>query len=153
MLNRWDGIGNLGKDPELRFSTGENRTALCRFSIAVDKGWGKNKKTVWVNIVAFGKTAENCDKYLSKGSKVFVSGELDIREYTGQDGIKRTFTEVAADKVEFLNVQDSDRAPQKNTQDQHDGYVTWPQYQRERQQTYDAPAGFDEMARQEEIPF
>ena len=86
MLNRFEGIGHLGKDPEVRYTTGEKRTAICRFSIAVQKGYGENKKTVWVNIVSFGKLAENCGKFLAKGRKVYVAGELDIREYDKQDG-------------------------------------------------------------------
>jgi len=106
MLNRWEGIGNLGKDPETRYTTGANPTAVCRYSIAVEKGFGDNKKAVWVNIVTFGKRAESDQKFLAKGKKVYVSGELDIREYDKQDGSKGYITEVTADKVEYLSARE-----------------------------------------------
>ena len=111
MLNRFEGIGNLGKDPELRYSTGQKQVAICRFAIAVDKGFGENKKTVWVNVVTFNKLAENCQKFLAKGRKVYIAGELDIREYDKQDGTRGYITEVVANTVEFLNSNESNQTP------------------------------------------
>lgn len=115
MLNRWEGIGNLGKDPEIRYTTGSNPTAVCRFSIAVEKGYGENKKTVWVNIVTFGKLAENCQKFLLKGRKVYAAGELDVREYDKQDGTRGYITEVAANTVEFLSSKEQENWPPQDT--------------------------------------
>ena len=115
MLNRWEGIGNLGKDPETRYTTGSNPTAVCRFSIAVEKGYGENKKTVWVNIVTFGKLAENCQKFLQKGRKVYAAGELDVREYDKQDGTRGYITEVVANTIEFLSSREQDNWPPQNS--------------------------------------
>lgn len=178
MLNRFEGIGNLGKDPELRYSTGENQVAICRFTIAVDKGYGQNKKTVWMPVVTFGKLAENCNKFLAKGRKVYVAGEIDIREYEGQDGQKRFFTEVAANTVEFLSSNESSGAGQQwgnqaqpawsqpqNQQPQQNQYVTRQQWQQEQQQNMfqqqtnqqgqptDMPPGFEQVAANENVPF
>lgn len=181
MLNRWDGIGNLGKDPETRYSTGVNQTAICRFSIAVDKGYGENKKTVWVNIVTLGKLAENCQKFLSKGKKVYVSGELDIREYNKQDGSRGYITEVTAKTVEFLSTQEQSGYYQQGfgqQQVQHgfgqqqmqpawtQGFasdqqaISYQQYQEQKKyeeamqqpRQIDAPEGFASL-RDDDIPF
>lgn len=167
MLNRWEGIGNLGKDPETRYTTGSNPTAVCRFTIAVDKGYGENKKTVWVNIVTFGKLAENCQKFLQKGRKVYAAGELDIREYDKQDGSRGYITEVTANTVEFLSSMEQNNWPPQNsgvinTQPipnpqyapvQHpqpqQQYITREQYEAEKAQT---PQGFTALTN-EEIPF
>lgn len=169
MLNRWEGIGNLGKDPETRYTTGSNPTAVCRFTIAVDKGYGENKKTVWVNIVTFGKLAENCQKFLQKGRKVYAAGELDIREYDKQDGSRGYITEVTANTVEFLSSMEQNNWPPQNSgvintqpipnpqyapvqqtmaapQQQ---YITREQYEAEKAQT---PQGFTALTN-EEIPF
>lgn len=161
MLNRWEGIGNLGKDPELRYSTGQNQTAICRFSIAVNKGYGDNKKTVWVNVVTFGKQAENCQKCLAKGKKVYVSGELDVREYDKQDGSKGYITEVSARDVEFLSSQEQKTngwPPQTGFQQPQPAQPQWtqpqePQYitRQEYQQQTEMPVGFQQV--EADIPF
>ena len=100
-MNRVILIGNMTKQPELRHT--EGGMAICRFSIAVNKGYGEKKKTTFVNIVTFNKTAENCEKFLSKGSKVGIVGELEIRQFTGNDGQTKYMTEVLANEVEFLS--------------------------------------------------
>ena len=180
MLNRWEGIGNLGKDPETRYTTGSNPTAVCRFTIAVDKGYGENKKTVWVNIVTFGKLAENCQKFLQKGRKVYASGELDIREYDKQDGTKGYITEVNARDIEFLSARESQdnwppqgyAQPQQNsavintqplpnpqyapvqqtqTVPQQSQFITREQYEQEKMQMQ-SQAGFTALT-DEDIPF
>lgn len=173
MLNRWEGIGNLGKDPETRYTTGSNPTAVTRFSIAVDHGYGERKKTVWVNIVTFGRLAENCQKFLNKGKKVYAAGELDIREYQKQDGSKGYITEVTARDVEFLSAQNEQiQAPAQNNWPPQTGFQqpaqqpvqpAWSQPQQEQPITYQQfkqekaqeqmPAGFEQMAQQETIPF
>ena len=66
-MNNVQLIGRLTRDPELRYSTGANQTAICRFSLAINSGYGDNQRTDYPNIVVFGKQAENCDKYLAKG--------------------------------------------------------------------------------------
>ena len=95
-------VGNLTRDPELRYSTGANQTAICRFGIAVNDGYGENQRTSYINIVVFGKQAENCDRYLAKGRKVAVEGRIQTGSYE-KDGQKVYTTDVVANRVEFLN--------------------------------------------------
>lgn len=100
-------IGNLTKDPETRYSTGQNQTAICRFTVAVNER-RKNADGQWedvpsfIPVTVFGKRGENCDRYLSKGSKVAVNGRIQTGSYTNKDGDKVYTTEVVANDVEFL---------------------------------------------------
>ncbi len=104
--------GNLTKSPELRHT--ERDMAICHFSIAVNKYVKGEQKTIFVNIVTFSKTAENCEKYLAKGSKVAIIGELEIRQYEGNDGQIKYMTEVLANEVEFLSSK-----PQAQTEESY----------------------------------
>jgi single-strand DNA-binding protein len=97
LLNKVILIGNLGRDPELRYTT--SGKAVCQFSIAVDGG-GKNK-VEWVNIQTWEKTAENCANYLAKGSMVAVEGRLHIESWE-REGQKFYKTVVVAHTVKFL---------------------------------------------------
>ena len=97
-------IGNLTRNPEL--SETNNGIPFCRFSIAVNNGYGENKKTDYFNIIAWRNQAENCGRFLSKGSKVAIEGSLQNRSYEDKDGIKRTITEIIANEVEFLNTKE-----------------------------------------------
>jgi len=95
-------IGNLTRDPEL--STIPNGTAVCKFAIAVNRQFATkdgNRETDFFNIIIWRAMGENCAKFLKKGSKVAVVGRVQIREYD-QDGVKKYFTEIIADEVEFL---------------------------------------------------
>jgi len=95
-------VGNLTRDPELRYSTGANQTAVCRFGIAVNDGYGDNARTSFINIVVFGKQGENCDRYLKKGSKVAVNGRIQTGSYE-KNGQKIYTTDIVANRVEFLS--------------------------------------------------
>jgi len=97
-------IGNLTRDPELRYSTGMNQTAICRFTVAVNDGYGEKQRTSFIPIVVFGKQAENCDRYLAKGRKVAVNGRIQTGSYE-KDGRTVYTTEVIANNVEFLSSQ------------------------------------------------
>lgn len=109
-MNKVQLIGNLTRDPETRYSTGENQTAICRFSIAINTGYGDKQKTYYPQIVVFGKQAENCDRYLKKGNKVAISGRIQTGSYE-KDGQKIYTTEVVAEQVEFLTPkQDSEES-------------------------------------------
>lgn len=99
-------IGNLTRDPELTQTT--NGIAVCRFSIAVQREFTNSegeRDADFFNIVAWRNTAENCNKYLKKGSKVAVMGAIQNRSYDAQDGTKRYVTEIVADKVEFVGAR------------------------------------------------
>lgn len=93
--------GRLTRTPEMRRT--DSGMAVGRFTIANNKGYGEKQKTTFVNIVTFAKTAENCDRFLVKGSKVAIVGELEIRQYTDNEGHTRYMTEVIANEVEFLS--------------------------------------------------
>jgi len=104
-LNRCMFIGHLGRDPEMKYTP--SGKAVTTFSMAVNNSYTDNEgtkvdETEWVNIKAWGTLAENTNKYLKKGSKVFVSGRLKTRKYE-QDGATKYFTEFVADEVEFLD--------------------------------------------------
>lgn len=115
-MNKCILIGNLTKTPELRHT--ESGTAICRFTIAINKYVKGEKKTTFINIVTFNKTAENCERYLYKGSKVAVIGELEIRQYTDNEGNNRYMTEILANEVEFLSNKNQFSEGQNNQNEQ-----------------------------------
>jgi single-strand DNA-binding protein len=98
-------IGNLGRDPELRYT--QSGQAVCTFSIATSENWTdksgeRQERTEWHRIVAWGATGENCSKYLSKGRTVYVEGRIQTREWEDKEGQKRWTTEINAQTVQFL---------------------------------------------------
>lgn len=98
-------IGNLTKEPELKYTTSNDPVAVGRFTIAVNDGYGDKQKTSYINIVCFGRIAENCDRYLGKGSKVAVVGSIETGSYE-KDGRKVYTTDVKASSIEFLGGHD-----------------------------------------------
>lgn len=101
-------IGNLTKDPEL--TTTNNGISVCKFSLAVSRrfvGASGERETDFLNIVVWRGQAENCHKYLKKGSKCAVVGTIQSRSYDAQDGTKRYITEIVAEEVEFLSSKNS----------------------------------------------
>ena len=98
-------VGNLGKDPEVRFTP--SGRAVAKFSIATTESWmdqdsGRQERTEWHNIVVWGKQAESCGQYLAKGRQVFVEGAIRSRSYDDKEGNKRYITEIVAQRVQFL---------------------------------------------------
>ena len=98
-------IGNLGQDPELRYT--QNGKAVTTFSIATNERFKTRddefrERTEWHRIVAWEGTAERCARYLSKGNGCFVEGRLQTREWEDKEGVKRRTTEVVAQTVQFL---------------------------------------------------
>lgn len=109
-------VGNLGKDPDLRFMP--NGDAVCNFSIATTENWKnkdgqKQEKTEWHNIVIFRKLAEIAGEYLKKGRPVYVEGRLQTRKWQDKDGADRYTTEIVADSMQMLGTKDSNDAPAK----------------------------------------
>ncbi len=121
-MNNVSLIGNLTRDPEIRWSSD---LAVARFSIAINRGKDKNgndKGADYPNIVVFGKQAENCEKYLSKGKKVSVTGHIKTGSYE-KDGRKVYTTDVIADRIEFLTPLNQDAtAPQSYDSDVPQGF-------------------------------
>ena len=104
-LNKVQLIGNLGKDPELKYTP--SGVAVATFSIATSESWkdqdgNQQEKTEWHNIVAWRKLAEICGEYLKKGKKVYLEGKLQTRNYE-KDGVKRYVTEIVADQLIMLD--------------------------------------------------
>ena len=103
-LNKVLLIGNLTRDPDLRYTSAG--TAVANLRLAVNRTFvvqgDKREETLFIDVVAWGKQAEACGEYLAKGSAIFVDGRLQSREYDAKDGGKRTVTEVVADTVQFL---------------------------------------------------
>lgn len=103
--------GNLTKDVEL--STTNSGVSVGRFTIAVSRAYANQdgeRETDFINIIVWRNTADNCAKFLKKGSKALVEGELHIRSYENNDGEKRYATEVVADRVEFVGQKASGSA-------------------------------------------
>jgi single-strand DNA-binding protein len=98
-------IGNLGRDPELRYT--KNGQAVANFTLATNDAFTKDgqreERTEWHRIVAWGKTAELCTQYLTKGRTVYIEGALRTREWEDKEGHKRQTTEVHAQTVQFLS--------------------------------------------------
>lgn len=101
MLNKVFLIGNLGADPETKYTQGGKCVAELR--VATTFGFGDSEKTEWHRVVVWEKAAEACGKYLKKGSKVFVDGRIQNRAYDDKEGNKRYITEIVANDVKFLN--------------------------------------------------
>lgn len=99
-------IGNLGKDPELRYTPGG--AAVCNFPIATTEKWRDQQsnelkeRTDWHNIVLWGRQAENAKEYLQKGSPVYIEGRIQTRSYDDKDGNKRWITEIVGQRMQFL---------------------------------------------------
>ena len=101
MVNQIVIVGRLTASPELKFSAAG--LAIGTFTLAVDRQFSKEKATDFIPVVTFKAQAENCAKFLDKGRLAAVTGRLQIRTYTDQDGTKRKAAEVVADNVKFLD--------------------------------------------------
>ena len=117
-------VGNLGKDPELRYTN--SGVAVATFSMATSESWkdadgNLQDRTQWHTIVAWRKLAEICGEYLKKGSKVFVEGKIQYRTYDDKNGVKRYVTEIVMDNMVMLDSKgaatggsfEAEPAPQK----------------------------------------
>jgi len=147
-------IGRLGADPEVRYTP--NGTAVVNISLAtterVPVGEGSwEDRTEWHRVVAFGKTAENCGNYLSKGRQIYVEGKLQTRQWEDAQGVKRYTTEIVAREVQFLGGA-SDQ-PQQAQSGQHELRTSRPAATEwERSSTEELPPQPAD-APDEQIPF
>lgn len=115
-LNRVQLIGNLTRDPELRYTP--NGTAVCSFGIATNRSWTtdggeKKEETEFHRIVSWNKLAELCSQFLTKGRKVYLEGRLATRSWTGQDGAQRTTTEIVIDDMILLDSRRPEEHPKE----------------------------------------
>ena len=109
-------VGNLGKDPEVRFTN--TGSAVANFPIATSEQWNdrdgkRQERTEWHNIVVWGKQAESCGQYLAKGRQVYVEGSIRTRSYDDKSGVKRYVTEIVAQRIQFLGGGGGTRLPQQ----------------------------------------
>lgn len=111
-------LGNLGKDPEMRYSP--SGAAIANFTVATSESWKdkntgeKQERTEWHRIVAFNKLAEIIGQYLKKGSKVYIEGSIRTRKWQGQDGQDRYTTEIVASEMQMLDSRGGQSQPQQN---------------------------------------
>ena len=102
-------VGNLGADPEIRYTQGGQ--AVCNLRIATSENWNdrdgnRQERTEWHSVTVWGKQAEICGQYLAKGRKVYLEGRLQSREYTDREGVNRRAWDVVANNVVFLSGRD-----------------------------------------------
>lgn len=136
-------IGRLTKDPELRYTPG-NGTAVATFSLAVDRRTSKdgNKEADFINIVAFGKTAEIISQYITKGRLLAVAGRIQTSSYDGKDGVKRYRTDVVVDDFQFIDSKGSRTEGSQLSEAGYNKPMSRPQSQNYNQNSYEEP-GFD----------
>ena len=110
--------GNLTKDMDVKIYKGktkkDNDTIVGRFTVAVNEGYGENKKTTFIPVTIFNKTVENLEEYLIKGTKVNICGKLDIKNEETDDGYK-TYVSVLANEVQLLKVAIPDEYESKKS--------------------------------------
>ena len=123
--------GRVTREWEIRATS--NGTTIARNSIAVDSGYGDNKRTDFINLTAFGKTAETLEKYGFKGQKMLIEGRIQTGSYE-KDGVKHSTTDVIVDRSEFLSFKDN------NTSDKETG-------------SQEAISGFEALDSESFIPF
>ena len=97
-------MGRLTKDPEVRYSQGENAMAIARYTIAIDRRFNRNSDEStadFIGCIAFGKAGEFAEKYFSKGTKVAITGRIQTGSYTNKDGVKVYTTDIVIEEQEF----------------------------------------------------
>ncbi len=103
-------MGRLTRDPEVRYSQGDNATAVARYTLAVDRRFNRNnddQTADFIGCVAFGRSGEFAEKYLHKGTKVVVTGRIQTGSYTNKDGVKVYTTDVVVEDQEFAESKNS----------------------------------------------
>ncbi len=109
-MNRVILIGRLTRDPEVRYSQGENATAVARYTLAVDRRFNRNndeQNADFIGCVAFGRAGEFAEKYLHKGTRIAVTGRIQTGSYTNKDGVKVYTTDVVVEDHEFVESKNS----------------------------------------------
>ncbi|MDH3360126.1 MAG: single-stranded DNA-binding protein [Desulfobulbaceae bacterium] len=129
MINKVILIGNLGADPEVRYS--QNGKAVANFRIATTETWkkqdgSKEEQTEWHRIVAFARLGEICGEYLAKGSKVYIEGRLQTRKWQDRDGNDRYTTEIVAREMKMLSSRGDSTSGGNNNQSS-DNEPPWPE--------------------------
>ncbi len=108
-------MGRLTRDPDIRYSQGENQTAVARFTLAVDRRFNRNgdQTADFIGCVAFGKTAEFMEKYTRQGTKLCIEGRIQTGSYTNRDGQKVYTTDVVVENAEFAESKNASQGGQR----------------------------------------
>lgn len=128
-MNRWHGIGRLTRDPEVRYSQGENATAIARYTLAVDRKYkkdGDEQTADFISCVAFGKNGEFAEKYLKQGMKIAVSGRIQTGSYTNKDGQKVYTTDIVVEEHDFCESKGSSSGSGTAPQVDSNGFMNVP---------------------------
>ena len=128
-------MGRLTRDPEVRYSAGDNSMAIARYTLAVDRRFKRDGEATadFIGCVAFGRSAEFAEKYFRQGLKVVVSGRIQTGSYTNKDNIKVYTTEVIAEDIEFAESKAAAEGSsgagghQKPDQTENDGFMNIPE--------------------------
>lgn len=121
-------MGRLTRDPEVRYSQGENATAVARYTLAVDRQFKRDgdQSADFINCIAFGKRGEFAEKYLRKGTKIAVVGRIQTGSYTNKDGNKVYTTDVVVDEHEFVESKASQQNGGDSAPVSSDGFTSIP---------------------------
>ena len=124
-------VGRLTRDPEVRYSQGENATAVARYTVAVDRRFKRDGEPTadFINCVVFGKSAEFAEKYFRQGLRVAISGRITTGSYTNKDGIKVYTTEVTVEEQEFAESKaesEANKTINQQTTPSSDGFISVP---------------------------
>lgn len=117
-------MGRLTKDPEVRYSQGENPVAIARYSLAVDRKFKSEQSADFINCVALGSNGAFAEKYLKKGMKIAVEGRIQTGSYTNKDGFKVYTTEVVVERHEFVESKGTQETPAPAADE--DGFMNIP---------------------------
>lgn len=122
-------MGRLTRDPDVRYTAGDNPTAIGRYTLAVDRRYKREGEATadFINCVAFGKQGEFAEKYFRQGTKVLVTGRIQTGSYTNRDGVKVYTTDVVVEEQEFAESKKEEKKPQKKIEEDKDGFMNIPE--------------------------
>ena len=123
-------MGRLTRDPEVRYSAGENALAIARYTLAVDRRFRRDGEATadFINCVSFGRTAEFAEKYFKQGTKIAITGRIQTGSYTNRDGQKIYTTDVVIEEQEFAESKKAAGEQEQNAgyTDAGDGFMSIP---------------------------
>ncbi|MGL5014678.1 MAG: single-stranded DNA-binding protein [Bacteroidales bacterium] len=150
-------LGNVGKDPEVRYL--ESGVAVAQFSLATsERGYTNSQgiqvpdRTEWHNIVLWRGLADIAEKYIRKGSKIYIEGKIRTRSYEDQAGVRRYVTEIFGDNLELLDRKDSQPQADSGVASTQQGYASAPTTAKTQSNPI-SPVGSNDQAAEDDLPF
>ena len=127
-MNKWLGLGRLTRDPDIRYTNGEEQMCVARYTVAIDRKVKKEgqQNADFVSCVAFGKNGEFAEKYLKKGTKIAVEGRIQTGSYINKDGQKVYTTDIVVESQEFAESKKATDEQEEPTET-NDGYIDIPE--------------------------